>query len=79
MLPQKYYPLLGLVFLCIAFCFPAVVKADAAPPQAPPGSTIATHDFETHVQMVSEEVTIDVQTYHGPTIVLYDDESKASE
>jgi hypothetical protein len=79
MLPRKYYPLLGLVFLCIAFCFPAVVKADAAPPQAPPGSFIATHDFETHVQMVSEEVLIDIQLYHGPTISLVEGEEVLEE
>jgi hypothetical protein len=65
----------GLVVVCLALSFPLAVKADAAPPQAPPGSSIATHDFETHVQMVSEEVTIDVQTYHGPTINLYEDEN----
>jgi hypothetical protein len=75
MLPQRHYPVVGLAVVCLALCLPLVVKADAAPPQAPPGSSVATHDFETHVQMVSEEVTIDVQTYHGPTLVLYDDEN----
>jgi hypothetical protein len=79
MLPQRFYPLVGLVFVCIALCFPAVVKADAAPPQAPPGSFIATHDFETHVQMVSEEVLIDIQLYHGPTISLIEGEEVPEE
>ncbi|MEJ2150890.1 MAG: hypothetical protein P8Z40_15635 [Chloroflexota bacterium] len=70
MLPHKVYPLVGFVFVCVAFCFPSVARADAAPPQAPPGSTIATNDFETNVQMVSEEVVIDVEDYHGPAISL---------
>jgi hypothetical protein len=79
MLTHKYYPVLGFVFVCLVLCFPAVVKADAAPPLAPPGSSVATYDFETHVQMVSEEVIIDVQTYHGPSVNLIEDEEVSEE
>lgn len=47
-----------VVFLIMLLASTQIVLADAAPPQQPPITSITSGDFETNVQMVSEEVIV---------------------
>ena len=51
-----------LLIMIVIFQPAGVALADAAPPQYPPGGDVGTGDFETNVQMMSENVLITVES-----------------
>jgi hypothetical protein len=69
-LKRKCHLIFGVIILCISLIPLHKANADAAPPQAPPGSSVETGGFETNVQMVAEEVVIEVRYYAGEKTVL---------
>jgi tetratricopeptide (TPR) repeat protein len=69
-LKRKCHLTFGVIILCASLVPLHKANADAAPPQAPPGSSVETGGFETNVQMVAEEVVIDVGYYTGERTVL---------
>lgn len=51
----------------------APVRADAAPPEFPPGASIDSGGVQTHVQMLSEQVDITIGTLQDPFTSYEDD------
>lgn len=70
----RFLVIIGLISL-IGLIPAHRVRADAAPPQAPPGSSIESTEYQTNVQMMSEEVIIDIGYYTGEDVAIYQDQT----